>query len=169
MCIIPTVSFILLSDFFPFGSGSDNQGPREIDGSVRIDITKKVVYYNKEHLHLYVSPQLYQQIWIPIVLYNPPLQVSTNGFISFEESFSNEVELFGNLPFPMIAPLWADFNFREGGTLYYRVANDNNTLNAIVDRISQEAPIYRNYTPTEAVIVTWFQSSVFESQNNSMV
>ncbi len=69
----------------------------------------------------------------------------------------------------MIAPLWADFNFRESGNLYYRVVNDNNTLNAIVDRISREAPIYTDYSPTEALIVTWFQSSVFESQSNFTV
>lgn len=65
----------------------------------------------------------------------------------------------------MIAPLWADFNFREKGTVYYRVANDSNTLDAIADRIARESisADYTTFKPTEAVIVTWFQSRVFQS------
>ena len=95
--------------------------------------------------------------------------MSTNGFISVEEDFntnSHEVMDFprtaGRSVFPMIAPLWADFNFREEGRIFYRVANDNSTLAAIVQRIASHNHNYKYYAPTEAVIVTWFQSRLFE-------
>ena len=52
---LPILIELPLPDFFPFGIGSDSQGPREIDGSVKIDITQKIVFYNKEHHELYVS------------------------------------------------------------------------------------------------------------------
>ena len=67
-----------------------------------------------------------------------------------------------NSIFPMIAPLWADFNFREEGRIFYRVANDNSTLAAIAERIARHNRNYTDYAPTEAVIVTWFQSRLFE-------
>ena len=60
----------------------------------------------------------------------------------------------------MVAPLWADFNFREEGALYYRVTNDSNTLNAISERIAKQNSNYAAFEPAEAVIVTWFQSSI---------
>ena len=62
----------------------------------------------------------------------------------------------------MIAPLWADFNFREVGNVYYRVTTDSNTLNAIAERIANHNSDYTHYRPTEAVIVTWFQSRLFD-------
>ena len=63
----------------------------------------------------------------------------------------------------MMAPLWADFNFREEGTIYYRVTNDSEILSEIVERIAMHNSKYGDYVPTEAVIVTWFQSRLFES------
>ena len=92
------------------------------------------------------------------------MQVSTNGFFAFEETGIQQP--LGNT---IIAPLWADFNFRLEGNLFYRVANDNITLNAIVERISQRNSAYADYTPTEAVIVTWFQSTSFEIQSDFTV
>ncbi len=96
-------------------------------------------------------------------------KVSTNGFISVEGDFNTdsfEVRFFPreeSSVFPMIAPLWADFNFREEGTVYYKVTSDEGTLNTIAERIESHNPIYADYRPNEAVIVTWFQSRVFES------
>ncbi len=91
------------------------------------------------------------------------MQMSTNGLISFNDPFLSHIVM----PFPrssapllpLIAPLWSDFNFRETGTLYYRVTNDSTILN----RISQEIEIlnsdFTSYQPTQAVIVTWFQAT----------
>ncbi len=95
------------------------------------------------------------------------LKVSTNGFISFDGEFitnSFDVRSFSSstIPHPIIAPLWADFNFREEGTVYYRVTNDSITLNSIAERIASQNSGYADYRPSEAVIVTWFQSTLFE-------
>ena len=97
------------------------------------------------------------------------MQISTNGFISVEGDFITDSFEVMNFPrrdansiFPMIAPLWADFNFREEGRIFYRVVNDNSTLTAIAERIASHNHNYTDYAPTEAVIVTWFQSRLFE-------
>ena len=81
------------------------------------------------------------------------------------DSFNVQPLFLVNLPYPMIAPLWADFNFRDQGTIYYRVTNDSKTLSEIVERIARHNSNYAEYVPTEAVIVTWFQSRLFESRN----
>ena len=95
------------------------------------------------------------------------MKVSTNGFISFGGEFvedSFDVGLFfDGVPYPMIAPLWADFNFREEGTIYYRVTNDKEILDKIAKRIARHNFDYTHYSPTVAVIITWFQSRLFES------
>ena len=96
--------------------------------------------------------------------------MSTNGFISVQGDFNtNSFEVADFFPredvhsiFPMIAPLWADFNFREEGRIFYRVTNDSSTLTAIAERIANHNHNYTDYAPTEVVIVTWFQSRVFE-------
>ena len=66
--------------------------------------------------------------------------------------------------FPMIAPLWADFNFRDFGSLFYRLATDNSTLEyvrGIVVNITNGN--YFEFRPTLAVVATWFQSRFFRS------
>ena len=64
----------------------------------------------------------------------------------------------------MIAPLWGDFNFREEGAIYYRVTSNSDILNNIAERLAMHNSNYTDYVPTEAVIVTWFQSRLFESE-----
>ena len=67
---------------------------------------------------------------------------------------------------PLIAPFWADYSFKESGTIYYRVVNDNATLSHVAQKIVNASVAFRGYTPTSAVIVTWFQSKVFRLQSN---
>ena len=62
----------------------------------------------------------------------------------------------------MIAPLWADFDFREHGTIYHRVENDTIIMDEISQRIAVANELHEDYMPKEAVIVTWFQSRLFE-------
>ena len=95
------------------------------------------------------------------------LKVSTNGFISFGGEITTDpfnVRPFSSrtLNFPMIAPLWADFNFREDGTIYFRATNKSDILKDASERIARHDSNYTGYVPREAVIVTWFQSRVFE-------
>ena len=79
------------------------------------------------------------------------------------------------VPFPrtsgqlvaMVAPLWADFNFRNGGTLYYRVETKDNILNSISEKLAQQNNAYNTYKPTLAVVITWFESRLL--RNNFVV
>ena len=88
-------------------------------------------------------------------------KVSTNGLVSFENEFTSHlVTAFPRTvsPFvPIVAPFWADFNFRKAGSIYYRATSDNFTLNLLSDIILY----FKGYSPTLSVIVTWFQGHVF--------
>ena len=93
------------------------------------------------------------------------LKVSTNGFISFERSFVGDSLFVERLPtsqqIPLIAPLWADLNFRQGGSLYYRVTEDMDFLDNVAERIWTENVAYEGYRPTQALVATWVLSRIF--------
>ena len=65
---------------------------------------------------------------------------------------------------PLIAPLWADFNFRDSGTILYRLATDNKTLATVTEIIRNSNTNYSEFRPTLAVIVTWLQSKLLRSE-----
>ena len=95
------------------------------------------------------------------------LQVSTNGFVSLGDEFAIDSFVVSRFPrvsgqlVPLIAPLWADFNFRDGGVLYYRVTEDGNVLQDITGRIEKRNANFKGYRPQLAVIITWFQGTLF--------
>ena len=93
-------------------------------------------------------------------------QVSTNGILSLGQEYSSHIPSTPNIP--IIAPLWVDLDFRSGGTIYYRITDDLSTLNLIGERIRDGNEELRDYTPTQAVVVTWFKSPAFNN-NISMV
>ena len=68
---------------------------------------------------------------------------------------------------PVIAPAWADWTFKDNGTIYYRVAQDQVTLNQVVGMITDVNPELSDYLPTLAVIVTWFEARLFIDQSVS--
>ncbi len=70
---------------------------------------------------------------------------------------------------PLIAPLWADFNFREAGSLYYRVTNDSTTLRRATQEISRENQDFSNYSPTLAIVVTWFEAVLLQDNTFSVI
>ena len=83
---------------------------------------------------------------------------------------SSTVSLFPRRGHPylaLIAPLWADFNFRDYGTIFYRLATDNRTLEFVADVLTFERtiPNYLQFRPTLAVVITWFQSRPLGSQD----
>ena len=92
------------------------------------------------------------------------VQVSTNGFLSFERPEPYSSPDVSTLSIPIIAPLWVDLDFSSGGTIYYRITNDSSTLNLIVERIRDGNEELRDYTPTQAVVVTWFKSPAFDDE-----
>ncbi len=95
------------------------------------------------------------------------MQVSTNGFVSFVMPDLLHVTQFPSNNFPLIAPLSADFDFRETGSVYYRVISENCTLLPVVaDEIRRLNPSLKtNFQPTMCVIVTWFEASLFSARD----
>ena len=83
------------------------------------------------------------------------------------------MDLFIPVPFPrtsgqlvaMVAPLWADFDFRNGGTLYYRVETKDSILNSISESLAQQNDTYKAYKPTLAIVITWFESRLLQNDN----
>lgn len=94
-----------------------------------------------------------------------PHQVSLNGLISFQQDYNN----YDPSPFPLsdefvpiIAPLWADFNFTDSGAVYSRVTSDSDTLDQVVEMITNLNPSLSDYQPSLAVVVTWFEPRLHE-------
>ncbi|MCP4583191.1 MAG: S8 family serine peptidase [candidate division Zixibacteria bacterium] len=55
----------------------------------------------------------------------------TNGFASFTSTsnvFSNAIIPTGSQPFNLLAPLWDDINFNDGGTAYYYTNNSDSLV-----------------------------------------
>ena len=92
------------------------------------------------------------------------LQISTNGLLSFDAAFDeHSIQSFPKSAdplLPLIAPLWADLNFRDSGAIFYRIVSDVSTLSEVATLIAEQNDIYRSFSPTMAVIVTWFQGGV---------
>ena len=59
---------------------------------------------------------------------------------------------------PTIAPLWADFDFSEVGSIYYRVTDDPVTLKDVRDMVTDFNEELLDYRPSLAVVVTWFEA-----------
>ena len=87
------------------------------------------------------------------------MQVSWNGYISFQQAYNSFTpSLFPlSVLIPILAPLWADFDFRVSGAVYSRVTDDSDTLDQVVGMIAGLNPALSDYQPTLAVVVTWFE------------
>lgn len=79
-----------------------------------------------------------------------------------DNPFNAEFDLnFDNFPRitspfgPLIAPFWADFNFRD---IFYRVSQDAVLLHSVEERISVPG-----FKPTLVIVVTWFQGRLHQS------
>ena len=59
---------------------------------------------------------------------------------------------------PVIAPVWADLDFRFEGLIYYRSSQDPDILDRVGGMITDVNPRLSDYTPTLAVVVTWFDA-----------
>ncbi len=95
------------------------------------------------------------------------MQISTNGFVSFAMPDFHQVTQFLSNGFPLIAPLSADFDFRQSGSVYYRVISENCTLMPVVaDEIRRLNPSLKtNFQPTMCVVVTWFEAILFSARD----
>ncbi len=81
-------------------------------------------------------------------------------------SFDEPPEHFRVASFPastitLVAPLWADFDFRDSGSVYHRVSQDDYILDQAASKIAAVNPDFVGYRPTLCVIVTWSQAVLF--------
>ena len=97
------------------------------------------------------------------------MQVSTNGVISFQSKFTNYlISSFPSSSVPLIAPLWADFDFRSKGNVFYRNTKDETTLDRAREIIIATNANFTEYYPSFCVIVTWSEATLFsDSQIDS--
>ena len=90
------------------------------------------------------------------------MQVSTNGVISFQSKFTDfRISPFPTSTVPIIAPLWADFDFRSRGTVFYRIAEDKTSLAIARETIVGANANFTEYYPSFCVIVTWSEATLF--------
>lgn len=73
-----------------------------------------------------------------------------------------------SLPVPLISPLWAHSIHSLSGPIYYRVAQDNHTLSQVAATIVEEDPAQEGYSPSVAVIISWFQARIHEDSDNNV-
>ena len=98
------------------------------------------------------------------------LQISTNGLVSFQSPFSSfNPSSFPITPVPVIAPLWADFDFRETGTVYYRVSTDEATLARVSRMINDSNPDFHEFIPSLCAVVTWSEATLFANTLSKVI
>ena len=98
-----------------------------------------------------------------------PFQISTNGFISFESPPDTlRITSFSASTIPLVATLWADFDFRESGAVYHRVSQDPYILKRAASVIAAENRDLSSFNPTLCVIVTWTQAVLFSDFNTQV-
>ena len=66
---------------------------------------------------------------------------------------------------PTIAPLWAELDFREFGSVFYRTSEDPALLALVADKVVTGNSLYaNNYSPTFCIIVTWLRAELYRGQ-----
>ena len=63
---------------------------------------------------------------------------------------------FPSAPVPLVAPLFADYDFREAGNVFYRVTQEEGILSKARELIGVDG-----YFPTSCVVVTWSEARLF--------
>lgn len=76
---------------------------------------------------------------------------------------------FPTSPVPIIAPLWADYDFREAGNVNYRVTEDETTLARVRGLIVKINPNFSEFSPLLSVIVTWSEATLFSRRRAEII
>lgn len=90
-----------------------------------------------------------------------PIQVGTNGVLSFRNSHSSPSAQ--SFPIPMeilIAPLWTDIDIRVTGQIFYRYSTDANLLRRVANIIN--GAFSTTFNPGLLFIATWYRVARYD-------
>lgn len=94
--------------------------------------------------------------------------MSTNGLVSFEDAHDTYTPCdLPCTPVPVITPAWTDWTIEDTGSLFYRVTQEQATLDLVKEMITDVNPGLSDYQPTLAVIVTWFEARLLSDKSVS--
>lgn len=113
--------------------------------------------------HKPTVPSIHQQTFCS-------LQASNNGLVTFREHYnSHQTSSFPrkSLPIPLIAPLWAHTIPALSGSVYHRVSQDSRTLEQVALMITEKNQGLGDYSPSIAVIISWFEMRLHEDPDDS--
>ena len=91
--------------------------------------------------------------------------------LSFTEEFPDFIvsPVFPVSSVPLIAPLWADFDFRGQGHVFYRDTSHPEALIRAGELVTNTNEIYSDYSPEYVVIVTWSMARLFSNEIDTPV
>ncbi|CAG5119632.1 unnamed protein product, partial [Candidula unifasciata] len=143
-------SCIPVTEFFPFGTSSDQTTERSDDGgSGRINLTVMFPFFGNRHDKLYVN---------------------NNGVISFfDELRTYRPEDFPlTEKIPIIAPYWADVDISiSNGTVWYRESRDPQLLAKATNEI-RAFSAYRNFQAYWVFVATWDEVGFFGASEDGL-
>ena len=144
---IQTPKSLSKSFFYPFGVNTGDSVFRKADDAFEgpIPITITFPFFGKSFTSVYVS---------------------TNGILTFNAG----VTAYVPDPFPLqsiigVAPYWTDIDNTVGGDIYFREVTSNVVLNQIGIDIRQTYPVFVNFRPIWAYIVTYDEVAEYGSGN----
>ena len=99
--------------------------------------------------------------------FSTPMQVNTNGPLSFRSPFTD----FSPRPFPLIsendiliAPFWDDIFIIRAGEIYYRFSVDPSLLEEVGGNISDA--FSTSFIPSQLFVATWDRVAAIGGLNN---
>ena len=165
MCLPFFIRLVFSFELFPFGlEHNDTLAPPADDDSFGpTELSVPIIFYQSEEKEFYVSLHGAVRKILVMVLY--PIQVASNGFITFRnpyssfliQPFSSDFEFLD----PVIAPLWSDFITYRSGSIFYRVTTNVSILHRVKEIIGDANSNYSDYQPLAAIVVTWESVSTF--------
>ena len=94
-------------------------------------------------------------------------QVSTNGVVSFGQSYPRISSGGSDFDFvsspPIIAPFWDDINVLNGGMIYYRQEFNSSIADLVAEDLSSQYPEVGFFYPSLVFVATWDRVASFYS------
>jgi len=115
---------------------------------------------NFDTLHLHTDDDSTPPLEFPFTLFDSnfsTLYINNNGILSFQGKVWQWTELeLSQIPFPAIAPFWADVDTRGSGNVYYRVSSNESDIGPIIELLDQQFPdLSDSWDIDHVLIVTW--------------